>query len=52
VRIHRSVIVNSARIAELQARSRGDYDVVLRSGACLELRRSYRARLQAVLGDF
>jgi len=52
VRIHRSIIVNSARIAELQARTRGDYDVVLRSGAKLELQRSYRPRLQAVLGDF
>ena len=52
VRIHRSVIVNVQRIAELQARFRGDYAVVLKSGKTFELQRAYRDKLRAVVGEF
>jgi two-component system LytT family response regulator len=51
-RIHRSVIVNVDRIAELESRFRGDYDVVLKDGARLEMQRAYRDRLRALIGDF
>lgn len=52
VRIHRSVIVNVQRIAELEARFRGDYSVVLKGGKRFDLQRAYRDRLRAVVGDF
>lgn len=51
-RIHRSTIVNVARVAELQTGFRGDYDVVLKSGARLPMQRAYHDRLRAALGDF
>jgi two-component system LytT family response regulator len=52
VRIHRSVIINVARITELEARFRGDYVVVLRSGKKLDLQRAYAKGLRAVMGEF
>ena len=52
VRIHRGVIVNVQRIAELQARFRGDYSVVMKSGKRFELQRAYRDRVRSILGDF
>lgn len=52
IRIHRGTIVNVQRIVELQTRSRGEYDLVLRGGARLELQRRYRERLRSVLGEF
>jgi two-component system LytT family response regulator len=51
-RIHRSAIVNVARVSELQSRVRGDYDLVLKSGERLQLQKAYRERLRAALGDF
>jgi two-component system, LytTR family, response regulator len=51
-RIHRGTIVNVARVAELQAGFRGQYDVVLKSGARLPMQRAYHDRLRAALGDF
>ncbi len=51
-RIHRSTIVNVGRVAELQAGFRGDYDVILKSGARLPMQRAYHDRLRAALGDF
>jgi two-component system LytT family response regulator len=52
VRIHRGVIVNVQRIAELETRFRGDFVVVLKSGKKLDMARTYRDRLRAVMGDF
>lgn len=46
IRIHRSVIVNLARIHRLALQSEGEYQVVLRSGAHLALSRRFRKRLQ------
>ena len=50
VRIHRSRIVNSDRIKELQPWFNGEYVVVLQNGARLTLSRGYREKLQERLG--
>ena len=49
-RIHRSIIVNLSRVKELQSSFGGDYVVVMTSGGRLTLSRSYRARLNGLLG--
>jgi len=49
-RIHRSRIVNTDRIKELQPWFNGDYVVVLRDGTRLTLSRGYRDKLQQRLG--
>ena len=46
VRIHRSAIVNTERIKELQPWFRGDYVIVLRDNQKLTLSRTYRGRLK------
>jgi len=46
VRIHRSRIVNSDRIKELQPWFNGEYVVVLQNGTRLTLSRGYREKLQ------
>ena len=50
VRIHRSTIVNVARIQTLKALPNAEYDVVLTSGARLRASRSYVDRLRRLLG--
>ncbi|HYO63882.1 MAG TPA: LytTR family DNA-binding domain-containing protein [Pyrinomonadaceae bacterium] len=50
VRIHRSTIVQIARIQELQSWSHGEYRVRLHNGTELTLSRNYRENLQSVLG--
>ena len=50
VRIHRSRIVNTERIKELQPWFNGEYVVILRNGTRLTLSRGYRERLQEQLG--
>ena len=49
-RIHRSRIVNTERIKELQPWFNGEYVVVLRNGSRLPLSRGYRDKLQEQLG--
>ena len=49
-RIHRSRIVNTERIKELQPWFNGEYVVVLRNGTKLTLSRGYREKLQEQLG--
>jgi two-component system LytT family response regulator len=49
-RIHRSRIVNTERIKELQPWFNGDYVVILRGGTRLTLSRGYREKLQQRLG--
>ena len=51
VRIHRSSIVNLKSVAFLERRSHGEFDVVLKSGAQLMMSRSYRAEVEAMLGQ-
>jgi two-component system LytT family response regulator len=49
-RIHRSTIVNLARVRGLKLNEDGDTTVQLQSGATLRLSRSYRKQLQSRLG--
>jgi two-component system LytT family response regulator len=51
IRIHRSIIVNVGRIKELQPAFHGDYVVILQGGKELPLSRSYRGKLQSLLGE-
>ena len=48
-RIHRSAIVNVARIRELRPQPNREFTVVLRDGTRLRLSRSYRDRLAALI---
>jgi two-component system LytT family response regulator len=50
VRIHRSVIVNTARIREVQPWFKGDWVVILRDGTRLTSGRTYRHSVRALLG--
>jgi two-component system LytT family response regulator len=50
MRISRSTIVNVEKIKELQPLFHEEYSVILRNGARLTLSRSYRDRLQQLLG--
>jgi two-component system LytT family response regulator len=50
VRVHRSAIVNLDRIQSLTATPHGDHRVRLRDGRELTLSRTYRARLEQLLG--
>lgn len=50
VRIHRSAIVNLDRVRSLDHLARGEYVVYLHDGTQLKLSRSYRDRLQDLLG--
>jgi two-component system, LytTR family, response regulator len=45
MRIHRSTIVNTARVKEIRPDAHGDYDVVLADGRTLRMSRSFRERL-------
>ena len=51
VRIHRSTIVRVSRVRELEPYFHGEYTVVLADGTRLKLSRTYRAKLQAALGE-
>jgi two-component system LytT family response regulator len=51
LRIHRSTIVNWQRIRELRPHSHGDYLVALHDGTELKLSRSYRQKVEAILGQ-
>jgi len=44
-RIHRSTIVNTARVQEIRPDPHGDYDVVLTDGRTLRMSRTFRGRL-------
>ncbi|HEV7428740.1 MAG TPA: LytTR family DNA-binding domain-containing protein, partial [Thermoanaerobaculia bacterium] len=50
-RIHRSVIVNVTRVAELEKRFRGDYTVVLRTGKKLHLQKAYAEGFRQSMGE-
>jgi two-component system LytT family response regulator len=50
LRIHRSALVNIERIKELDPWLHGDYRVILADGRNLTLSRTYRDRLESVLG--
>ena len=50
IRVHRSIVVNLARIRGLELQSTGEYEVVLQSKVRLRLSRRYRKRLQDRMG--
>jgi two-component system LytT family response regulator len=50
IRIHRSALVNLARIRELEPHFHGEYVVVMQDGARLRLSRGRRGRLHRLLG--
>jgi two-component system LytT family response regulator len=50
IRIHRTAIVRIDQIKELHPLFHGEYEVALRDGTRLTLSRSYRDRLQGLLG--
>lgn len=49
IRVHRSVLVNIARIEEIQSWFGGEYVVRLRDGTRVTSSRRYRSRLQALM---
>jgi two-component system LytT family response regulator len=49
IRIHRSHLINAARIKELRPRGQGEYSVVLHDGTELKLSRTYKDRIAALL---
>ncbi len=49
VRVHRSFVVNVARIKEIQPWFNGEYVVVLHDGTQVRSSRGYRARLEALM---
>src|SRR5262249_15561810 len=48
VRIHRSIIVHRAAIAQIRPIAAGDHAVILRGGQRLRLSRTYRAALESL----
>lgn len=51
VRIHRSRVVNIRSIVQLEKRSHGEFDVLLKDGTHLTLSRTFRADVERVLGQ-
>jgi two-component system LytT family response regulator len=49
VRVHRTAIVNVARIREIQPWFSGEYVVILRDGTRVRTSRGYRSRLEALM---
>ncbi len=50
-RIHRSTIVNVARVREIRPCISGNHQLILRDGRSVVMSRTYRQRLTALLGD-
>ena len=51
VRVHRSAVVNIESIVQLEARSHGEFDAVLKHGGRVRVSRTYRAQLEKRLGQ-
>jgi len=51
VRIHRSAIVNLESVVQLEPLSHGEFEVILKSGARPRISRTFRAQLEARLGQ-
>jgi len=49
-RIHRSAIVNLARVRGLQLNRSGEYEVLLSNGSTLPISRRYRRQIQSAIG--
>ena len=51
VRVHRSAVINVESIVQLDAKSHGEFDVVLKHGTRSRVSRTYRAQLEKRLGQ-
>lgn len=51
IRIHRSAIINIEKVSHLEPISHGEFEVVMKSCARVKLSRTYRAQLEARLGQ-
>lgn len=51
IRIHRSSIINTERVKDIQALFKGEYVITLTSGKRLKSSRGYRRELQVLLDD-
>jgi len=51
VQVHRSSVVNLRSVALLERRSHSEFEIVLKNGSRLVLSRSYRAHVEAMLGQ-
>jgi two-component system LytT family response regulator len=51
VRVHRSAVVNIESILQLEAKSHGEFDVVLKNGSRSRVSRTYRGHLEKRLGQ-
>lgn len=51
IRIHRSTVVNAARVKSLQPYFHGEYMVVLENGTRLKLSRGYKSAVTRLVGD-
>lgn len=51
VRVHRSAIVRIDQIQQMEPLSHGEFELVLKSGARLRLSRTYRPKLEELLGQ-
>jgi len=51
VRVHRSAVVNIESIVQLEARSHGEFDAVLKHGGRVRVSRTYRSHLEKRLGQ-
>jgi two-component system LytT family response regulator len=51
VRVHRSAIVNLESVVQLEPLSHGEFEVVLKNGARSRISRTFRAQLEARLGQ-
>jgi two-component system LytT family response regulator len=49
-RVHRSTIVNAARVSKVCSHMNGEYFLTLDCGARLKMSRTYRDRIEAILG--
>jgi two-component system LytT family response regulator len=49
IRVHRSAIVNTDRIQDLQPRTHGDYTILMKTGAEVMMSRAYKSQLEAWL---
>jgi len=51
VRIHRSTLINLDHVKELEATFHGEYVITLRNGQRVTLSRTYRSKLEQILGQ-
>ena len=50
-RIHRSTIINTDFIREMQPHFNGEFHVTMKNGAVLKLSRSYREQAKKIFGE-